>query len=349
MYKLAEKIKNLQSYQPADVSYKVNLSANESFFTIENKSLEQLKEALGSLKFNRYPDMLASGLIEKFAEFNNVNKNLVTAGNGSDELINLILETFLNKGEKIVVLNPDFSMYGFYSKLLELQVLSLEKKPDLKIDFKFLTEYINKNNVSAVIFSNPCNPTSLAENKEDIVNFIKSVDCLVIADEAYMEFYGQSILGEVEKFDNLIVLKTLSKAVNLAAVRLGFAISNKELTNVLRAAKSPYNVNTLSAKTGEIVLQNGTYIKNCIKSLIGSREFLMSEIKKFSKIMDRDFKIYDSQANFVYIETTKAKEIDEFLKSKNIVIRCLNNALRITGGNKEENNILIKTLKEISK
>lgn len=349
MYKICDKSKNLKIYEPPDVLNKINMSANESFFSIEDKNIEEIKKAVDSLKFNRYPDILANNLIEKFSKFINTDKALITAGAGSDELINLILETFLNKGEKIVILNPDFSMYAHYAKLLEIEILDFNKDKNLKINFKALAECVNKNKAAAVIFSNPCNPTSLVENREDLINFIESVNSLIIVDEAYMEFSGQSILSEVGRFDNLIILKTLSKAISLAGVRLGFAVTSKTLTNVLRAAKSPYNVNCLSAKVGEIVLENSNYIKSCVKSLIDSRDFLLNEIKKFKKIFNEDFKIYESAANFIYIETIKAKKIDTYLKSKNIAVRYFDNALRITGGNPQENLSLISALKEISK
>ena len=346
MYKICDKASNLKAYKPADSFYKINLSANESFYSIEKKSIEKIAKEITDIKFNRYPEVLPLELIRVFSKFNNIDSNLVTAGNGSDELINVILETFLKKGQTVVIVNPDFSMYMFYAKLLELDVKVFEKNDNLKIDFKKLKEFILKNNAAAVIFSNPCNPTSLCECKEDLIAFIKGISCLAIIDEAYMEFSDQSLLGYINDFDNLIILKTLSKAMSLAAVRLGFAICNRTLTDILRSAKSPYNVNTVSAKIGGIVLENHNYIKSCVKGLIESKNFLMQQIKLFDKVMAEEFILYDSQTNFIYIETKAANKIDEYLKSKDIVVRCFENGLRITGGTIDENNALIKALKE---
>jgi len=352
MYALPKKIENLAPYIPDDVSGMVNLSANEGCFALSEKTFQKVKEEILKVNFNRYPNTLAENLIEAFSDFYKLDKNMVTAGNGSDELISLILQTFLSKSDRYIILEPDFSMYAFYGRLLGINFASLKKDLNTnKINFKFLKDYINQNNISAVIFSNPCNPTSLAENYEDVLDFVKSVSCLVVIDEAYMDFSKGSLLNDVSKLDNLIVLKTMSKAFCMAALRLGFAISNKTITNVLRAAKSPYNVNTVSALIASLALNDKKYVDSCINSTISYRENLKKEIAKFSKIFDVDFKMFDSAANFLYIKTKRCKQIFEYLKTQNILIRCFEkeNALRITVGNENENKILSEKLKEISR
>ena len=350
MYALPEKLKNIIPYKPDDVFGMINLNANESCFSLSEKTLQKVKEKI-SICFNRYPDSLAKNLVEKYAEFYNLDKDCITAGNGSDELISLILQAFLTSKDRYIVLEPDFSMYAFYGKLLGLNFSSYQKDSNLKINFNFLTDYINQNKISAIIFSNPCNPTSLVENRGDVLNFVKSVNCLVVIDEAYMDFCGESLLKDIRFCDNLIILRTLSKAFSMASLRLGFAISSKTITQGLRGAKSPYNVNTVSALIGSIALEDKDYINLCIKNIVNNREILKTEILKFSKIFDAEYKMFDSAANFLYIKTKRCKQIFEYLKSKKILTRLFENesALRITIGNENENKILLNILKEISR
>ncbi|MCL1901714.1 MAG: histidinol-phosphate aminotransferase family protein, partial [Firmicutes bacterium] len=307
MYTLPEKLKNIIPYKPDDVSGLINLNANESCFSLSEKTLQSIKEKI-SICFNRYPDPLAKNLVEKYAEFYNLDKDCITAGNGSDELISLILQAFLTGKDRYIVLEPDFSMYAFYGKLLGLNFASYKKDSNLKINFGFLSDYINRNKINAIIFSNPCNPTSLVEKKQDVLNFVKSVNCLVVIDEAYMDFCDESVINYVTGCGNLIVLRTLSKAFSMASLRLGFTISGKTITTALRAVKSPYNVNTASALIGSIALEDKDYINSCIKNILNYRENLKNEILKFNRIFDAEYKMFDSAANFLYIKTKRCKQ-----------------------------------------
>ena len=245
MYELNDKLKKIEAYDPIEGNYKIRLDANESYFNINDTLGDKISNAIRKLNLNRYPDPMATTAVKAFSELYNVPQNFVTAGNGSDELISIICGCFLEKKDKILTLSPDFSMYAFYSELYELKVETLQKDSSLKVNIANVIEYCNNNDIKAVIFSNPCNPTSLGINREDVIKLIKSVFCLVIVDEAYMDFWDQSILDEVGNFDNLIILKTCSKAIGLAAIRLGFAVACEKLTIALRAVKSPYNTDTI--------------------------------------------------------------------------------------------------------
>ena len=174
-----------------------------------------------------------------------VSADYVTAGNGSDELISVIVGTFLSKGDKLLTVMPDFSMYGFYADLAGVTVITQEKNEDLNIGSGCaLYQDSQAGKADCIMFSNPCNPTGQGLSREEVRRLVTSVDCLVVLDEAYMDFYTESLMGEAEQYDNLIILRTCSKALGLAAVRLGFAVANQTLTAVIRAAKSPYNVNS---------------------------------------------------------------------------------------------------------
>lgn len=147
-------------------------------------------------------------------------------------------------------------MYDFYGYVSECRGIEIKKDENFTIDIDKVIETCNNENVKLLIFSNPCNPTSVGLTREAVRKIIRGVSALVVLDEAYMDFWNESMLGEFENYDNLLILKTCSKAFGLAALRVGFAVGNEKLVRAIKAVKSPYNVNTCSQKMAEAVLKN---------------------------------------------------------------------------------------------
>jgi histidinol-phosphate aminotransferase len=348
MYELTKKLKKIDSYEPVEMDFKIRLDANESPFDIPTGVADEIAESVKKISFNRYPDPYACKVRKAFADRFNLPFEYITAGNGSDELISIIASCFLEKGDKILTLTPDFSMYAFYSKLYELDVHILQKDELYNtINVSEIIEYCNSNNIKAVIFSNPCNPTSLGIKKSEIIRLIKNVFCLVVIDEAYMDFWDESVLDEVQNHDNLIVLKTCSKAFGAAAIRLGFAVAKEGISNALRAAKSPYNTDSVSQAVGEIILAHKEISDKNIKTIIENKEQLQIGLEKLSADYDVIDKVFDSVTNFVLIRTAKGIEIYEALLKKSISVRYMGKYLRITAGTKEENETLLKEMRII--
>ncbi len=347
MYELNSKLKKLEPYDPIEGDYKIRLDANESYFNFNEQLGDKIVEEIKKIPLNRYPDPMATEAVNAFADLYNVPEKYVTAGNGSDELISIISSCFLETGDKILTLSPDFSMYAFYSSMYELKVETLSKEPSLQINIPKVIDYCNNQNIKAVIFSNPCNPTSLGVTREDVIKLIKNVYCLVIIDEAYMDFWDQSILDEVENYDNLIILKTCSKAIGLAGIRMGFAVAGETITNALRSVKSPYNTDSISQTICKTVLSEKKLLQECCVELVESRKALHEAVLTLSKKYVMLEKVYDSVTNFVFVKTAYGKEIYEKLLEKSIAIRYMGNYIRITAGTKEENETVIKTLDDI--
>ena len=342
MYKFPEKLVNLLPYDPIQGQYNIRLDANESFI---NTDSDIISKALQSIELNRYPDPFALKLISAYSDFYGTDPDLVTAGNGSDEIISIITACFFQKHDKIMCFSHDFSMYAFYSKLYELEVVVCDKEQDLTINVDKAIEKIKAENIKAVIFSNPCNPTSLGLKKEDVIRLVSSVDALIILDEAYMDFWdeSQSLLRETADYDNLIVLRTCSKALGMAGLRLGFAISDKLKTEKLRAAKSPYNVNSLTQCVAEYVLKDKSEIKRRIEACKAAKTELIYGLNKLDcPYIDE---IYPSVTNFAFIKTNKAKAIFDYLLNNSIAVRYMGDYLRITAGDHEENEALLTALK----
>ena len=344
-FELCEKVRTLQPYDPITGSYKIRLDANESFYSMPEDIKTEIKEIIDNTDFNRYPDPMAKQLIGSFSEYYGVDPANVTATNGSDEMLYLLASAMLNKNSTVVVVEPDFSMYGFYSFLSENKVITVKKDELMNIRADELIKTVNDNKADMVIFSNPCNPTGCGMTAEDARKLVRSVEALVVLDEAYMDFWDQPLLGEVNDYDNLIVLKTASKAVGSAALRLGFAVSNPTITNALRSVKSPYNVNTLSQKIGACIYRHKQLLQERRLSIIENTASLYEAFLKLKDNYKLPFDIAKPCANFVFIRTENAKDIYNYLLDNSIAIRYFGNAsaLRITTGSKEENEELLRT------
>ena len=346
MFQLNDKVKNLTPYEPISGTYEIRLDANESFLTFPEEIENEMVEALKNSALNRYPDPMATKLVKGFADYFDVNADCVTAGNGSDEIISVIMNAFLQKGDRILTLEPDFSMYRFYAEIAECESVKYQKDQNLDVNIDDVISLANKENVRIVIFSNPCNPTSRIVTKDDVRKLINSVDSLVVLDEAYMDFAeDESLLSEFENYDNLIILKTCSKALGSAALRLGFAVANKTLTNVIRAVKSPYNVNSVSQALGEVLFSHPDYIDKCIETVVKSRKELYNEILKIES--DKIEKIYETHTNFVFMKVRNAKEIFKKMKDNSIIIRNMGDYLRITAGTEYENAKMLETFRKV--
>lgn len=339
---LNNKIKELTPYEPLKGDYKIRLDANESFINLPAEKKEGIAKLMLNVDYNRYPDPLAADVCRAFGDFFGIDPDFLTAGNGSDELISIIINCFADKGDKVLCLSPDFSMYRFYSSLAELKITELPKDENLCFNLSEVNDIIIKEMPRIVIFSNPCNPTGQGIKKDELVKLISSNSCIFVIDEAYMDFWDETLLGDFEVYKNLIILKTCSKAFGLATIRLGFAIAEKNLTNALRAVKSPFNVNSITQEIGAFILSDKQFLKACIDEIKQSRDFLYNELKKFEQ-----FKVLPTKTNFVVVKTEKAFAIYEELLKKKIAVRCFDGFLRITAGTKEENEALIKEMRDL--
>lgn len=346
MYSLNSKAKSLKPYDPITGSYRVRLDANESFLPLPEEVILDAQTALTELSFNRYPDPAAGELCEAFAAHYGVPVEQVAAGNGSDELITVIFSTFLEKGDAFATVEPDFSMYAFNGFLQEARHVPIGKGPDYRLDVDAIAAVCERENVKLLIFSNPCNPTSLVCPREEVSRLIRSVSALVVLDEAYMDFSDQSLLDSVADFDNLIILRTCSKAFGMAALRLGFAVARPLLADTLRAAKSPYNVNSLSQKIGTLALKQDLAIKAALKDILASRDDLLAGLEKLCSRYPGRFTLLPGQTNFAALVMPDRQAFYDFLASRGIVIRLTGGLARITCGTFEENTLFLQAAEQ---
>ena len=345
MYQLNEKIKDLKPYDPIQGSYRVRLDANESFLPLPQALVEEAKAAVERTAFNRYPDPAARELCQAFAACYGVQPQQVVAGNGSDELITVLFEAFLEKGDAFATVEPDFSMYAFNGHLHEARHVAIPKGKDLRLDVKAVAAACQREQVKLLIFSNPCNPTSLVCGREEMRKLIASLpDTLVVLDEAYMDFSDQSLLGEVEDHPNLLVLRTCSKAFGMAALRLGFAVCGKTLAGALRAVKSPYNVNSLSQAVGTAVLRRKGELDRALETILRSRDQLYAGLRELGEKYPGRFRLLPGETNFAALEMEDGPELLGYLDRQGVAIRYTGGLVRVTCGAPEENKIVLEEM-----
>lgn len=347
MYELPGRLKTLTPYEPVAGKFPIRLDANESFLAPPDWLREEIARAVRNLDFNRYPDPLCAALREKFAAFFGIKSELVTAGNGSDELISLIINSFLEPGETMAMVRPDFSMYSIYAEMAGVPTAVYEKSPGfLELDADGLINFVKAHKARLLMFSNPCNPTSQAASQEEILRIVESLDCLVTVDEAYMDFSEGSILQLTERYDNLIVLKTCSK-IGMAGIRLGFAVATPTLTRALQAVRSPYNVNAMTQAAGCVWFSHGDYIRSCVEQIKASRDALCLKLTALFERKKELLQVLPSSANFVFLHMSDAKAVFQALSARGVAVRLMGEYLRITAGSDEENDELVKLLDEL--
>ncbi len=343
--RIAQKLKNLSPYDPTVDSYAVKLDANESPFAPDSDKLRDIFENIASSRLNRYPDPTCQKLREVAARLYGVSAEQIVCGNGSDELISVIFGAFLEHKSKVLVTAPDFSMYGFYAHIAECEVVTLQKNDALNFTADDLIAKAKSEKVDMVIFSNPCNPTGQGIKRDDVLKIANSLDCLVVVDEAYMDFWTESILDTVASLQNVIVLKTCSKAFALAGIRLGFAVTSTTLASYLNRARSPFNINTLTQEVAVELLKDADALTDASANLVRSRTQLERLLCTVTQKYPARVKLIETVTNFALLECDNAPLYYEELKGASICVRLIaNKYLRITAGTTEENEVLAKAL-----
>lgn len=298
-------------------------------------------------EYNRYPDSTQKKLKQKLSEIKNISPNQIAIGNGSDELIDLIIKVFCEpKNDSIVMMNPSFAMYGFYASINENKVVKLNLNENFEIvkeDFSHITK---DNQLKIFFLCSPNNPTG--NSIDDIEFYIKNFNGIVVVDEAYIEFSEKkSCIELLQKYPNLIVLQTFSKAWGMAGTRVGVAYSSQEIIKLINTVKAPYNINSLSLNKIIEVINIQKSINRNIENTLIEKSWLKDEFRKINCIK----KVYPTDANFFLIEFENVEKIYAKLLEKEILTSKrspqIPNCIRINVGNREENIQLIQVLKSI--
>lgn len=342
-------VKTLEPYvpgeQPKDKKY-IKLNTNENPYGPSKRVIEAIEKASNE-ELKLYPDPTCSDLNKEIAKYYGLNENEVFIGNGSDEILAFSFMTFFQKGRKVLFPDVSYTFYNVYAEMfnLDYELIKLDN------DFNIPLEDFNRHN-GGIIFPNPNAPTGKYIEPNEIIKVIeKNTDSVVIVDEAYVDFGGQSMVDYVKNYPNLLVIQTFSKSRSLAGLRVGFAMGNKELIEGLNRVKNSFNsytIDRLALIGAREAIKDENYFKDTINKIIKTRE------ETIIKLKDLNFKVLDSKANFIFAKhnKVKGKYLYEELKNNGVLVRHFNkdrieDFLRITIGTDEEMNILIEKLKKI--
>jgi len=302
--------------------------------------------------FNRYPDPLQMRLKKKIAAVKNVPVESIFLGNGSDEAIDLLIRAFCEPGrDNIISIRPTYGMYKVCADISNVEFREVLLNHDHQPDTEAMLRLADSNS-KLMFLCSPNNPTSNSLNRSDILLLISRFKGLVILDEAYIDFSKESSLsGELEKYPNLVILQTFSKAWGMAGIRLGMALASGEIIGILNHIKYPYNVNILTQRKALEQLNETREKDRWVTLILEQRGLLQKELLKISLVKD----ILPSDANFLMVRFDHPGDIFSYLIGKKIIVRnrskmpLCEGYLRITIGTEEENSLLISTLHEYEK
>ena len=327
-------------------------SARDDFNKKNDKKLIYLdaNESPFDNGINRYPDNKHVQLKKVISKLKNVDKNQIIFGNGTDEILDLIVRVFCNPSEdKIITLPPTYGMYDVIAKTNGVENIEIPLKSDFSIDKNEILKLSSKK-TKILFLCSPNNPTGNSFDTNNLTDLIKSFKGIVVVDEAYIDFSSkQSLIGLIEDNNNLIITQTMSKAYGMAGIRLGMGFSNEKIINYLNKIKPPYNINVLTERKALEELNKIDEIEKNISIVLDQRNLLVSCLEK----LDFVEKIYKSDANFLLVKVDNADLRYNQLLENGIVVRnrsnqpLCQNCLRITIGTKNENISLIKTLNEL--
>ena len=341
-------IQKLKPYHIENTPCRIKLDAMENPYPLSKALMKKVLEGIKGIKINRYPDPLASRLKDIISLHVKTPVDNIIIGNGSDELIQLILTAFGGHGDRVLLPIPTFSMYGIIAMSLSLmpEGVSLGKNWALPLD-KFLSN-MERIKPKVIFISYPNNPTGNSFDKESILKVLEKTTGIVVIDEAYYDFSRKTFLPYLKECKNLIILRTLSK-IGMAGLRVGYLMADKEICQELNKVRLPYNSNALSQEISSIILENRTEIQKQIGAIISERDKLMEGLKEIEGIEP-----YPSETNFILFKVDRnSKEVFDRLSDNGILIRNFGNdnylkdCLRVTIGTPEENNEFLDTIRKL--
>ncbi|RQO32089.1 histidinol-phosphate transaminase [Taibaiella sp. KBW10] len=323
-------------------------SAREEYTGKEGIFLDANENPFG--RYNRYPDPYQSALKQRLSIIKNISSSQIFIGNGSDEVIDIAFRIFCEPNQdKALTFTPTYGMYEVSANINAIEFIKLSLNQDFQIERKTVTPYFSDPSLKLIFICSPNNPTGNLLNREDIEFVLQHFKGVVIVDEAYIDFCDEpSFLEKIEKYPNLIVSQTLSKAWGLAGIRLGIAYMNEKILSYYNKVKAPYNVSSINQETALETLRNIDAYEEKRNEILSEKNKLINELQISKPV----HKIYPSDANFLLIEVDNANQLYNRLIEKQIIIRNRNsvvpNCVRITVGTREENLRLLNELKLIN-
>jgi len=300
-------------------------------------------------KLNRYPDPYQRELKKVIARIKETETRRIFLGNGSDEIIDLTFRIFCNPGkDKVMLFTPTYGMYGVSADINDVGIISMPLDDNFQIDIARVNPWLSREDIKLIFICSPNNPTANSVRQTDIENILDNFGGIMVIDEAYADFSDSpSLMKLTEKYDNLVIMQTFSKAWGLAAARIGMAFSTPEILSFYNKMKPPYNISSVNQEAALDALNDTDGFTSRLRMIKEEKKRLVTDLEKLRLVE----KIYPSDANFLLVKVKDATAIYRKLVDMNIIVRnrssLVNNCLRITVGKKTENDALLKALKNI--
>jgi histidinol-phosphate aminotransferase len=347
---IKDSVRELSPYSLSPHHASVKLNQNENPWDAPAEIKQETLNRMENRAWSRYPDFSPQQLQERLAEFSGWHPNGIIAGNGSNELIQALLMVTTGEGKRVLITEPTFALYRQITTVLGGDIISVPLNNDLQFDGAALIAEIEGKQPVVTIICSPNNPTGCAMSDEDLHVLLKATRGLVVVDEAYHEFAAHSAVPLLSNHDNLVVLRTFSKAMALAALRVGYLLASPELVREIGKAVLPYNLNALSQIAAEVSLEMFVArLQPLVEAIRAERNRLYLELGAIPGLVP-----VQSQANFMVVRSSiEPKLVFAELLKRNILIRdvsgypMLNDYFRVSVGTPEENDLLIDGLREI--
>ena len=344
-----KKFSSIGGYQkPELIQDSVKLDSNENYIIPKQFQNDIISSARKNSDIREYPLGGAERLINMISKFTKIHSSMIGIGNGSDQILDLILSNFASKQTTVLTSKPTFGFFEERCKLYGIPLITIPFSDDMKLDIKDFTK--QSKNAEILYLDSPNNPTGFQFSKNELQKLVKSFDGLVIIDEAYGEFGEYSLSSMVKTQENLIVVQTLSKSFGLAGLRLGYFIANKKFTDAfMNVLQYPYPVSTITIESGIQALEKSNIMKDAVDTIKIERKRIIETLQKYDT-----FEIFDSKANFVLFDAYGSyKRVYSALAEQGISIRKLGKignhkgCLRVTIGTKEMNSKFLLAIRDL--
>ena len=342
---MRKSVRELQMYYNPKVGGELRMDTNTNVLGSNPAAAEYLRNMRPDL--NGYPNTYSDGLRDCLADLYGLKRENLVAGNGSDEMLNTIFTTFTEPGDTCTIPNPSYSLYSYFVDLASGKLRVAELTEDFQLDVDAMVGK-GKDRSNVLIMPSPNNPTGNCFRQKDIEDILAKHDGIVILDEAYSEYARKTMIGKVDEFDNLIIVKTFSKAYAMAALRIGYAASNLKVADMLNSVKVPYSLNKVSEGAAMAAVKDQSFIKKSVDMVTEQRPKLESKLKEMG------FEPYPSDANFILAKCPiDHKKVIDGLKNRNVLIRDFGsksrteNCVRMTVGTEELNKIMTDALEDV--
>jgi len=343
-------LRNISTYKvEGGQQAEIKLNQNESPFDVPMWLKEQIIGDFVKEPWNRYPDILPYRGMQAYADFLGISPDSVMMSNGSNEMLYTIFLACLGPGRKVLIPEPSFSLYEKIALLLQSRIVRVPMRPNLDFDTDAILRTAHDEAVDVIVISSPNNPTSQSLTFDDVRLIVESSDALVLVDEAYIEFSREhSILELIDELPNLVVLRTMSKALSLAGIRIGFAVANPLLMAELAKPKIPFASSRLAEITLIQVLANYSLVTDAVSYILHERDKLYAELLAIDGVEP-----FLSDTNFLIIRVSDAGAVFQSLRHEGILVRnvsgypLMENCLRFNVGLVAENQRIIEKLRSL--